>query len=122
MALIRNPDLRTELLAYYRFLEDRDYTYDLMSTAYRDAVRARMDPDLQLLIRRECAGHRESCRLDLTGWALGEHAEWLSSNETLADGLRRVIVQWTRGEEEYLPEALELTQALETRIRFELDN
>ena len=41
-------------------------------------------------------------------------------NETLAEGLRRVIVQWTRAEEEFLPGVRERTTALLQTLESEL--
>ena len=38
IGLIRNAQVRSELLEYYCYLETADYTYELMSTKYRDAV------------------------------------------------------------------------------------
>ncbi len=32
-----------------------------------------------------------------------EYLDWLTANQDLADGLRRVIVQWTRAGNDYLP-------------------
>lgn len=122
MALIRSAMIRAESLAYYRYLEERDYTYELMSTAYRDAVRARMDPDLQLRIRAACVPREADCPVDVTSPGLDDYVRWLTSNRDLADGLRRVIVQWTRGNTEYLPSAEERTLRLKGLIEAELRN
>jgi hypothetical protein len=121
IGLIRNSQLRSQLLEYYRFLETADYTYDLMSTAYRDAVRERLDPDLQLAIRRTC-GSREShtCRVEVAPSEVREYVAWLSANPTLTEGLRRVIVQWTRAEDEYLPGVAARTQSMIDTIELEL--
>lgn len=116
MELIRSPELRAALLEYYRFLEGNDYTYELMSTEYRDAVRARMDPDLQLRLRSDCTGHDRSCDVPVDNPHLAEYRSWLTSNEELADGLRRVIVQWTRGETEYLPGVAGRTRRLRDMV------
>ena len=121
LALIRSATIRAELLAYYRYLEERDYTYELMSTGYRDAVRARMDPDLQLRIRAACRPEPD-CRVDVSSPGLDDYIRWLTSNRDLADGLRRVIVQWTRGNTEYLPRAEEQTLRLKALIEVELRN
>jgi hypothetical protein len=122
MSLIRSATLKGELLAYYRFLEARAYTYQLMSTEYRDALRARMDADLQLRIRQECrgAGNQVGCPVDIQSPDLPSFFDWLSANEELAGGLRKVIVQWTRGETEYLPQVHERTEGLRRIIEAEL--
>jgi hypothetical protein len=121
ISLIRSATVRSQLLEYYRYLETADYTYELMSTAYRDEVRKRMDPDLQLAIRRTC-GSREDvdCRVQVRTDELKEYVAWLSSNPVLAEGLRRVIVQWTRAEEDYLPGVAQRTEAMVEIIEREL--
>jgi len=104
--LLRSASLRTALLEFYRYLEGADYAYELMSTAYRDAVRARMDPDVQLAIR-DCMFRAVECSVDVASPGFADYVDWLDTNPELADGLRRVIVQVTRAEEEYLPGVLE---------------
>lgn len=121
MSLIRDASLRAEILAYHGYLETADYTYDLMSTEFRDAVRERMEPDLQLRIRTDCRPRDPSCQVPVAGPELGAYVDWLVGNEELARGLRRVIVQWTRGEEEYLPGVVERTQHLIGIIERTLD-
>jgi len=120
MTLIRSADLRSQLLAYYRFLGAQDYTYQLMSTEYRDAVRARMDPDLQLRIRDDCDDRDVGCLVDIQSPDTRAFLDWLTANQELADGLRRVIVQWTRGETEYLPRVEAQTAQLRETIEAEL--
>ena len=119
MALIANPALRAEVVAYYRFLEGQDYVYQLMSTEYRDALRRRMDPDLQLALR-SCRPRSPTCPVEVTAPDLSALVEWLAANDELSGGLRRVIVQWTRGQEEFLPEAKERTVALKALVESEL--
>jgi hypothetical protein len=106
-------------MGHYRELEARDYTYRLMSTTYRDAVRSRMDPDLQLELRA-CRPRDPACPVDVANPTLGSYVDWIASNETLADGLRRVIVQWTRGEEEFLPDVEDRTRRLLANVEAEL--
>ena len=120
MALITSAALRTEILEYYRFLEARDFAYQLMSTAYREAVRRRMDPDLQLRLRT-CRPRSPDCPVEVTAPDLRSFLDWLSGNEAVADGLRRVIVQWTRAEEEFLPQVEERTLALKALVEAELN-
>jgi hypothetical protein len=113
IGLIRDAGVRSGMLEYYRYLEAADHTYELMSTSYRNEIRERMDPDLQLAIRRDCS--REvgaECTLDLGRWDIDGYVTWLGENPVLARGLRRVIVQWTRAEEEYLPGVGERTDAI----------
>lgn len=121
MSLIRSASVRAELLAYYRFLEAHDYAYQLMSTEYRDALRGRMDPDVQLRIREACRPREASCPVDVDSPELRSFVAWLDGNPTLAEGLRKVIVQWTRGETEYLPEVAERTQQLREVVEAELE-
>ena len=84
-------------------------------------IRARMDPDLQLRIRSECrVQNLGECQLDLATPDIEEYVRWLSSNQMLADGLRRVIVQWTRGEKEYLPIVKRKTDEMKRVIEQEL--
>lgn len=120
MALLRNPEVRADVLAYYRFLEARAYTYQLMSTAYRDAVRSRMDPGLQLALRT-CRPRSPACAVEVEGPELESFVDWMSGNPDLAGGLRRVIVQWTRGEEEFLPQVEESTLELRALLESDLD-
>ena len=115
-SLIRSTDIRQTLLAYYRFLETQDWAYELMSTAYRDSVRARMDPDLQLRVRSQCASREVGCRIDMDDNDVEEYLDWLTANQELADGLRRVIVQWTRAGEAYLPAVKEKSVQLKRLI------
>ncbi len=91
-----------------------------MSTSYRDAIRARMDPDLQLKIRANCASRELGCRIDVTDYDVEEYLDWLSANQELADGLPRVIVQWMRAERDYLPAVQERTGELQKLIEKEL--
>jgi hypothetical protein len=120
LSLIRSAAVRQSLLAYYRFLETQDWTYELMSTAYRDAIRARMNPDLQLRIRKQCGSREVGCLVELDGFDIEEYINWLAGNRELADGLNRVIVQWTRAIENYLPavevRSVELRQLIETEL------
>lgn len=117
LSLIRSANVRQSLLAYYRFLETQDWTYELMSTAYRDAIRARMDPDLQLLIRDQCRSREVGCQVEIDDIDVEDYLDWLTDNQELADGLRRIIVQWTRANDEYLPavevRSVELMQLIE---------
>jgi len=122
LSLIRSTDIRQTLLAYYRFLETQDWAYELMSTAYRDAVRARMDPDSQLRIRSQCASREVGCRVDIDDYDVEEYLDWLTANQELADGLRRVIVQWTRAGEDYLPAVEKQSVQLKRLIEEELNN
>jgi hypothetical protein len=103
LGLIRNSEIRRKLLAYYSFLEARDWPYQLLSTDYRDAVRAKLDPDIQLRIREQCRSREVGCSVTIDISEAEAYLEWLTDNQALADGLRRVIVQWTRGETEFLP-------------------
>lgn len=121
LGLILNPNIRTGLLAYYRTLDVGDWAYQLMSTDYRDAIRERMDPDLQLAIRGLCSQERTDCQANLDGYEHDEFVSWLAGNRELADGLTRVIVQWTRGEKEYLPRVRTGTAELKELIEAELD-
>lgn len=121
MSLIRSSSLRAAVLAYHRFLETADYTYELMSTDYRDAVREHMDPELQIRLRADCVSRTSSCDVGVSSPGLTAYVDWLFRNEKLAQGLRRVIVQWTRGEEEYLPRAEERTRHLMALIEDELE-
>jgi hypothetical protein len=118
LGLVRSAEIRTEILSYYRHLRTRDYTYELMSTAYRDAIRSKMEPDLQLKIR--ACRSRGNCTFDMQPYHTEEYLDWLTNNRELAEGLRRVIVQWTRGEMEYLPIVKEHTQSLLDKIEMEL--
>lgn len=122
LSLIRSTDIRQTLLAYYRFLETQDWAYELMSTTYRDAVRARMDPDLQLRIRAQCASREVGCRVDMDDHEVEEYLDWLTANQELADGLRRVIVQWTRAGKDYLPAVEEQSVDLKRLIEEALNN
>ena len=121
LGLILNPDIRTDLLAYYRTLEVGDWAYQLMSTAYRDAVRERMNPDLQLALRQMCGLERANCQARLEGYEYDDFVDWLAGNRALADGLTRVIVQWSRGEQEYLPQVESATIELKKLIKANLD-
>ena len=120
LGLIRDPSIRRSLLAYYRYLEARDWAYQLMSTEYRDAIRARLDPDIQLQIREQCETRKVGCRISIDTAKAEEYINWLTNNQSLADGLRRVIVQWTRGATEYLPRVEERTLELRSLIEQEL--
>ena len=120
LSLIRDPGVRRNLLAYYRFLEAQDWTYQLMSTEYRDAIRARMDPDIQLLIRAQCQPRTVGCRVKIDDAEAAAYIDWLANNPSLADGLRRVIAQWSRGESEYLPRVETRTDELKHQIENEL--
>jgi hypothetical protein len=120
LSLIRNADLRHDLIAYHRFLEERDWAYQLRSTDYRDAVRAKLDPDIQLQIRQECRSREVGCRVSINEDYASAYLAWLGNNEELAGGLRRVITQWTRGEQEFLPKVEERTAALKALIEAEL--
>lgn len=120
LSLIRNPDIRRNLLAYYGFLEAQDWAYQLMSTEYRDAIRARMDPDIQLLIRQQCWPRKVGCHVAIDDAEAAAYIDWLANNQSLADGLRRVIVQWSRGESEYLPRVETRTDELKQQIADEL--
>ena len=121
VGLIRTAGLRSALLEYYRYLEFADFTYELMSTEYRDAIRERIDPDVQLAIRRTCRGREVGCALQWETWDVSAYLDWLSGNAELAGDLGKVIVQWTRGEEEYLPGVRARTDALIAQIQVELD-
>lgn len=120
--LIQSSEIRMGLLEYYRYLDGADYTYEFMSTHYRDSVRSKIDPDVQLSIRT--CGRRlrmeQQCNIDNSQWDAAGYVKWLTNNSDLADGLRRVIVQFSRAETEYLPYALELTNGLIEVIRQEL--
>ena len=120
IGLIRNVEIRRSLLGYYRYLETEDWTYQFMSTAYRDAIRARMDPELQLTIRENCGPQTIDCRFDIAAYETDEYLEWLTSNQELTEGLNRVIVQWTRAATEYLPEVQVRTSDLKQQIETEL--
>lgn len=120
LSLIRNAELRHQLIGYHRFLEERDWAYELRSTDYRDAVRTKLDPDIQLRIRRECTSREVGCRISIDEDYASAYLAWLGNNEELAGGLRRVIVQWTRGEQEFLPQVEERTTALKALIEAEL--
>ena len=121
IGLLRNPELRSQLLDFYRYLESADYTYELMSTEYRDAVRKRLDPDVQLLIRSDCGPEIDvACRPDLGASEIAPYVAWITENPVLADGLRRVIVQWTRAEEEYLPRAQTRIEAIVEQLEREM--
>lgn len=50
-----------------------------------------------------------------------EYLDWLTANQDLADGLRRVIVQWTRAGNDYLPAVEEQSLQLKRLIEYELD-
>lgn len=119
LGLLQNPAIRTELLAYYRALEVGNWAYQLMSMDYRDAIRSRMHPDLQLEIRTRCVRDRPHCELSLEGYDVDEFLDWLAGNQELAEGLRRVIVQWTRGKDEYLPKVRSSTNELKASIEAE---
>jgi hypothetical protein len=121
LSLIRSTDIRQSLLAYYRFLETQDWAYELMSTAYRDAIRARMDPDLQLQIRSQCASREVGCQVDINDNDIEEYLDWLTANQELGGGLRRVIVQWTRAGKYYLPAVKERSVQLKRLIEEALD-
>lgn len=121
LSLIQSPEIRRTLLAYYRFLDTQDWAYELMSTSYRDAIRARMDPDLQLRIRENCRPRNVGCRIDIADFDVEEYLDWLTGNLALADGLRRVIVQWSRAEKDYLPAVKDRTRQLQQLIEEELD-
>jgi hypothetical protein len=120
LGLITNVDIRRSILEYYRFLETNDWAYQLMSNEYRNAIRARMNPDLQLAIRELCVAQRVNCKASLDGFEYDEYLNWLTANRELADGLTRVIVQWTRGGQGYLPivrsRTIDLKQKLETEL------
>ena len=119
LSLIENGDIRRGLSSYYRFLEGSDWTYQLMSREYRDAIRARMHPDLQLEIRETCRANPD-CRIDTEAFGIRDFVTWLSANQVLTEGLNRVIVQWTRGINEYLPAAQGRTTELKKQIETEL--
>jgi len=121
IGLIRDIEIRRNLLGYYRYLETEDWTYQFMSTAYRDAIRARLDPELQLALRKNCRSRTIDCQFDIAAYETDEYLEWLTSNQELTEGLNRVIVQWTRAATEYLPEVhvrtTELKQQIETKLQ-----
>lgn len=119
LSLIQEADIRRSLLSYYRYLKERDWTYQLMSRAYRDAIRTRMNPDLQLEIRSKCVLD-PACTIDPAAFELEEYVGWLSGNQELTEGLNRVIVQWTRGSTEYLPRVQIRTNELKKQIEAEL--
>ncbi len=116
MVLIRSSNLRAELLSYYGYLDAEDYVYELMSTKYRDAVRSRMDPDLQLKLRAECNPRDFRCPVAVSAPDLDQFVAWISSNVELADGLRRVIIQWARADDEFLPRVEQRSRALRTLL------
>lgn len=122
--LIKNIEVRSTLLEYYRFLERADYTYELMSTDYRDAVRSKIDPEIQLAFRGCRPGYvvapDRDCEIDYTNWDTAGYIEWLGNNDELADGLRRVIVQFSRAKIEYLARAFESTTDLIELIEKEM--
>ena len=120
LGLIQNANIRRNLLAYYRFLEAQDWPYQLMSTEYRDAIRARLNPDIQLQIREQCRSREVGCRVTIDTSKAAAYLDWLTNNQILADGLRRIIVQWTRGESEYLPRVEDRTNELKNQIEDEL--
>jgi hypothetical protein len=120
LGLIQNANMRRNLLAYYRFLEAQDWAYQLMSTEYRDAIRARLNPDIQLQIREQCRSREVGCRVTIDTSEAAAYLDWLTNNQKLADGLRRIIVQWTRGETEYLPRVENRTNELKSLIEDEL--
>ncbi len=120
LSLIQSPDLRRELIAYHRFLNERNFAYRLSSTEYRDSIRSRLDPDIQLQIRRECTSREVGCQILIDEAYASEYLAWLGNNEELAGGLRRVITQWTRGEQEYLPSVAERTTSIRSLIENEL--
>jgi len=94
LSLIENGEIRRELSSFYRILEGSDWTYQLISRDYRDAIRARMHPDLQLEIREACRANPD-CRIDTQAFGVGDFVTWLTANQELTEGLNRVIVQWT---------------------------
>jgi hypothetical protein len=120
LGLVNNADMRRSIVEYYRFLEAHDWAYELMSNEYRNAIRGRMNPDLQLAIRELCAAQKTDCRASLDGFEYDEFLNWLTANRELADGLTRVIVQWTRGGQEYLPNARSRTTDLKQKLEAEL--
>jgi hypothetical protein len=122
LGLIQNTNIRQNLSAYYRYLDAQDWAYQLISTEYRDAIRARLDPDIQLDIREQCETRKVGCRMPIDTAEAEEYISWLTNNQSLADGLRRVIVQWTRGASEYLPKVEERTLELRSLIEEELRN
>jgi hypothetical protein len=122
LGLIQNANIRRNLLAYYRFLEAQDWAYQLMSTEYRDAIRAKLNPDIQLQIRGQCRSREVGCPVTIDTSETAAYLDWLTNNQTLADGLRRIIVQWTRGESEYLPRVEDRTNELKSLIEDELGN
>jgi len=136
LSLIRSAEIRRELSAYYRFVEDEDWVYRLMSMTYRDSIRAKMDPDLQLQIREKCNlydatkidavqygfdADAENCTVDIADFDVEAYLAWFADNQELADGLRRVISQWTRAEQEYLPVVEQRTNQLQQLIETELE-
>jgi hypothetical protein len=121
LGLIQNIEIRQTLLAYYRYVEEQDWTYEFMSTEYREAVRSRMDPDLQLAIRDGCARQpKETCQFDTTGFEVNDFLNWMTSNQDLTEALNRVIVQYSRAAKDYLPEAQRRTNELKQLIEAEL--
>ena len=81
-----------------------------------------MDADLQLRIRTQCASREVGCRVDMDDHEVEEYLDWLTANQELADGLRRVIVQWTRAGKDYLPAVEELSVKLKRLIEETLNN
>jgi hypothetical protein len=79
-----------------------------------------MDPDLQLAIRGMCRREGTVCQASLVGYEYDHFVDWLVENRNLADGLTRVIVQWPRGERQYLPQVESRTIELKNLIEAEL--
>jgi hypothetical protein len=137
LRLIRNQQIRTSILAYYRVLQSEAYPFELASREYRDSIRRLIDPEVQKRIRADCelkpphfdlngeysAGietHDGSCAIDLGGFDAAWFFRRIQGNDELRGALTLNIMQWTRGVSEVLEPALQHTDELHALVIKEL--
>lgn len=118
LALISDPELRKSIMEYFRFLESNDWAYQFLSVEYRDQVRSEIHSDLQLLFRSS-----DSHPDDFLPYQsdINELVKWMNGNNELRQGLNRVIMQWSRAEDEFLPTVMEVSRQLNELVEFNLN-
>lgn len=113
MSLISDVNLRAEMQSYFRYLESNGWSYQFMSTEYRDAIRKNMHHDLQLGIRSR---DWETADFQRHKQKIDRYVAWLSNNQDVERGLTQVIVQWTRAKDEFLPNVIYRSSQLDSLI------
>lgn len=114
--LIRNYNVRTAILGYYRFLDTEDYPFQIPSYEFRDVFRKKLDPEIQLKIRSESSLEDSISNFDPGDFDTVSFIKWMSKNEELAEQLTRVITQAYRASNEFLSKVSLRTDEMITLI------